>query len=717
MSTGSVSKVVDYKFKSYSNYTGPDDPFERANIFFASNGQGKSALALGIRDEYLKTNSEDGLRIYNKDYVETKLRTSESSGNIRGVKLNFGKNAGIEEQLATLEEERVKITEDADKIKEDNDKLIRTTEDTITDIFTRRKGKSKIKTKNHKDGVHEKVVGLWIDEYNEALKLFPKEDYKVISGEDDFSKNLDAITNVALPSISLLTDDDYSEIKRILEKPYNTSAIPTPEVVKWLETGVELHHGKQACEFCLNMVNLAEIAERVTKYSKDEQSTDSKKIEKNIADINDIVTKARDLVDGRLATLLILDNHPDAIACFDDIENQLEYIEGHLTVLSEKLADMGSEKVDMSGDLRGELDIINRNIDDLKQVKSELKTDYENRINRLETLVKGGIGYEIKNNEVINSNVKTYTDNVKKLKALRKKYSEKTTAINDLKDSKSDLADFARYLNEVLTDINIGFKLRLDTTDKSYFIENVATQEKLHIKDISEGECNFLALIYFYYEMLSDDGETLRDDINVVIIDDPISSLDDENRFYILELVKKVIDDKKFQSFIFTHAWHDFYDLCYGKNEDQHVKKYEIRKSDNNSRVYTATSIINPYKKLFKEVFDFSQKKLEDLEPDEILHIPNTMRRVLEEYMRFNHGVEFATQANYNKIARVLMQEEVAKISTKNETRIRTLLSVCNVLSHGTPRTQSTSDIHNSAKFLMTRFRAVDQYHYDEMRS
>ena len=56
-------------------------------------------------------------------------------------------------------------------------------------------------------------------------------------------------------------------------------------------------------------------------------------------------------------------------------------------------------------------------------------------------------------------------------------------------------------------------------------------------------------------------------------------------------------------------------------------------------------------------------------------------------------------------------------ISANNEAKIKTLLSVCNILSHGTPRSRSVSEIHASARFLMNRLKDINKYHFDEMKS
>lgn len=326
----------------------------------------------------------------------------------------------------------------------------------------------------------------------------------------------------------------------------------------------------------------------------------------------------------------------------------------------------------------------------------------------------GAIGFEVSSSELIAGNVTTYIENKRKIAGFAEDIKKKRGEIRTLRDSKSDLADFANYLNTIFEEIGVNFRLVL--SGKAYVLQHSLLGINLTIDDISEGECNLLALVYFYYEMLSEDQKSLKDSIEIVIIDDPVTSMDDENRFYILELVKSVIDNKKLQSFVLTHSWHDYCDLSYGKNEQQGVKKFEITKTAGESAIEKSRSEVSPYRKLYKEVYDFSQKNVSDVNSDAALHMPNTMRRVLEEYIRFNFGIELATQTHYNEIAQVLFEKEVSEISQKNEARLKTLLSVCNILSHAAPRTRSLGEIHASARFLIARISNINKYHHDKMK-
>lgn len=709
-----IDEVKDLTLKSFNNYTGPIDKFGRSNIFFAPNGHGKTSLANGVKDEYVKTAAIENLRIYDKDFIETHLLLKEDR-NIRGVKADFGKkDVDLEKKIKKLEEEIETTNADLAKLGGDNTKLIATTETVIDDIFKRRKGKASIAKKSHKDGIHEKVVQLWIDEYEAALKRFPDEKYDEIDGEKNFGDNLNVINGLRFDSPSTLSKQELEAMSTIATKTYDKVDIPSSEVVAWLETGLHVHEDKQACVFCGNSINIEELSAKITKFIKDEQSIDRKRLETFKGTLQIVYGTVRSIVDKREATLASLEQSAKATEAFDSLGESLEPLAAFGTAISAKINAMPDAANIDTEELSELLEKISTAISALGEAKDNRKKQYEEKINRLETLVKGAIGFEISSSKLVAGNVATYTENKKKITGLTEDIKKKRGEIRTLRDSKSDLADFANYLNAIFEDIGVNFKLVL--SGKSYVLQHTLLGIDLTIDDISEGECNLLALVYFYYEMLGEDQKSLKDSIDVVIIDDPATSMDDENRFYILELVKSVIDNKGLQSFILTHSWHDFCDLSYGRNEQQGVKKFEITKMRGESAIEKSRSEVSPYKKLYKEVYDFSQMNLSDVSSDQALHMPNTMRRVLEEYIRFNFGIDLATQTHYNEIAQVLFEKEVAEVSQKNEARLKMLLSVCNILSHGAPRTRSVGEIHASARFLINRLSEINKYHHDKMK-
>ena len=563
--------------------------------------------------------------------------------------------------------------------------------------------------------MHEKVVSLWVADYDAALKRFPDEKYNEIDGEKDFSENLDIINAITVPSITAPVDYEIDQSELIIGKIYDEVNIPSGSVVSWLEAGLGIHQDKDTCEFCLGTLDATEIQERVNSYLKNEQSVDRRKLETLSSQIAQLIGHVQAAIDNREVLIAALDDSENIVSVLDELDKQIDTLETYLSTIKSKIDDMPSAFTIDAPAIQQAIVACKTSFEAVQKAKDNQKQLFEEKINRLEILVKGSIGYEIKNSTLIATNCDQYKNNNDTIRELESKVKAKNAEIQRLRDSKSDLADFADYVNGVLDDVGVGFKLTLN--NKSYLLKHSINGSELSLEDISEGERNLLSLVYFYYEMLSDDKSSLKNNIELVIVDDPTSSMDDENRFYILELIKSIISSPNIQSFVFTHSWRDYCDLCYGKDANQGVKKFEIRKVNGVSAVEISNSVMTPYRKLFKEVYDFSQKQLTDVSSEESLHMPNTMRRVLEEYLRFNIDIEFATQAKYNEIARVLLEQEVVNISANNEAKIKTLLSVCNILSHGTPRSRSASEIHASARFLMNRLKDINKYHFDEMRS
>ncbi len=83
-----ITKLNNFTLKSFVGYTNPNDLLFRAkNILFGYNGKGKSAIAIGIKDEFLKdtTKKPENLRIFDRDYISNSLLLENSDSKIKGV--------------------------------------------------------------------------------------------------------------------------------------------------------------------------------------------------------------------------------------------------------------------------------------------------------------------------------------------------------------------------------------------------------------------------------------------------------------------------------------------------------------------------------------------------------------------------------------------------------------------------------------------------------
>lgn len=222
-------------------------------------------------------------------------------------------------------------------------------------------------------------------------------------------------------------------------------------------------------------------------------------------------------------------------------------------------------------------------------------------------------------------------------------------------------------------------------------------------------------MLFFYYELFADNKQqNVKPEIELIIVDDPISSMDDSNKFYILELMKNLLELPNQQIFVLTHSWDDYCNLSYNLENKQDVATFELRKTNGISNLVKLSSKEKPYNYLFKEIYDFSVKSEEDIKNEcQIYHYPNVMRRIFEEWYSFKVGKNVKFTSN--------IQNQIASVfnitSNSEKAKLGVLIKVCNILSHSINGSMNPQEIHKSAKYLMRLIQDKDKLHFDNMKN
>ena len=154
------------------------------------------------------------------------------------------------------------------------------------------------------------------------------------------------------------------------------------------------------------------------------------------------------------------------------------------------------------------------------------------------------------------------------------------------------------------------------------------------------------------------------------------------------------------------------------RRKDDKTALFEIKKDSSLSNIYSIGNkkLIKPYIMLYREVDSFQEMDAASVSDDQALHMPNTMRRILEEYVKFNVNVDFATAAKTGDICKALFKDEVGNLSQTKKQKLNQLLSVCNILSHKANQPKNPSEIHESAKFLINTIKQNDKFHHLKMK-
>lgn len=723
-----ITKLNTFTLKSFVGYTNPNDLLFRAkNILFGYNGKGKSSIAIGIKNEFLKDTSKksENLRIFDRDYISNSLLLENSEGKIKGVEANFGSSGvNIESKIKELEKQIISEVEISklDSNIVDSRKKIRNEIDTIHD---KRKGEVGISKKSSTDSI-ERVIELYKNDFQEAKKIEADEEKLIkIIGDNAIEKQIAQNENLRPLNLSKIQSTLIEEVKVIFKEKFGEDiSIPEFEVVQWIETGLKLHKEGDNCKFCEGKLDFSDVKLKIAQYKENKKHKAKEKLKQFREQLQSLFES-------------IKANEKESKTYTTNIGNEIEQ---HFSSISEKkqiietLIISCQSKID-NIEVQGNFDFevlaqtlkeIEESISTISKTKNEQLLELRKKLNNLTTLVKGAIGLEILQSATIKDKLQEVKDKETEVKEKRENNKKKQQEIQDLKQQKSLTKDFADFVSQILNDINISLKVELDTDNKNYIIKSTNENATLTIKDISEGEKNLLALLFFYYELFADNKQqSVKPEIELIIVDDPISSMDDSNKFYILELMKNLLDLPNQQIFVLTHSWEDYCNLSYGKkawedktdkNGVETISKYatfEIRKSNGKSELIKSKNNDKPYKYLFKEIYKFSQKNEGQATTEcEIYHFPNVIRRVFEEWYSFKIGEDLnLTSAQLGRLA-----NDFKITNDKSKTELGVLLKVCNILSHSINGSKNPQEIHQSAKYLMRLIKDNDPLHYERMK-
>lgn len=189
------------------------------------------------------------------------------------------------------------------------------------------------------------------------------------------------------------------------------------------------------------------------------------------------------------------------------------------------------------------------------------------------------------------------------LEAIRKEMDEIRGSLDTLGSASTTIQAAITAMNRILRDSGFeGFEIvKSDMAKDAY---KVVRRDKQVAVRLSDGERHFLSFLYFYYRVKGCNANGVQKD-KIVIIDDPVSSLDDNALFIISSLVREMIEvcynntdyrrqtvkgDYIKQLFILTHNAPFHRGITYNQvGRYSCVNFYRIVKENNHSKVIPCT--------------------------------------------------------------------------------------------------------------------------------
>ncbi|MGL2714695.1 ATP-binding protein [Helicobacter pylori] len=644
------------------------------NFIYGANGSGKTTTSSflknlaenGIEDKFASSkivwynNESLKIEVYNKQFKEEQFRNSQVKGIFTLDKKTNENLEKIESKKESINEEKKKKIKNEgslqkltlEKEKEEEDftdscwkKLYKKFEEDFKETLEGFKRKEKFKEKilkefendKHNQSEQSEIVGL------EKLK----EKIGIV-----FSKNQ---TELALLECDL-TDFDSIENHSIWEqKIVGSGGVAIADLIKklsnedWVAQGREYVKDNSICPFCQKETITEEFKKQLESYfdTSYQKSTDT--IKKMKEDYTNKTAEALERFDKIVKTE---QNNLQTKLDTENLKRLIETLRSKINGNRQKMLDKGKEmsrsfKLESTKneikEIRDLIDTANQQIanynemikDIEKQKKSCKEQTWKFLVNEFKSDIqeynKKYCGLE----KGINNLEKAISENQEEVKKLE----------NEIKELEKNMVSIKPIVNEINTLLKgygfTNFGLACTEDEKFYRIQR--EDDQLVGETLSEGEVTFITFLYYYHLAK---GSLKENDISknkVLVIDDPISSLDSNILFIVSvlvkDLMKEAMEEKTNikQVIILTHNTYFYKEITLECDLKRYQGKYSfwiIKKDNNVSKIkdYKENPIKNSYELLWQEVKQAKENNAS------WVSLQNVMRRIIEYYFRILGG-------------------------------------------------------------------------------
>ena len=698
------------------------DDMKRVCFVFGPNGSGKTTSSRLIHDEAENEDSSilewgDGPHIktyvYNRDFVSKNFKAeipvfTMGSENIEAKKRIDELNALIDEDQGKREGTR----EQCDQAKADLEQC----ESEITDECWKVKSELPEVLRNHWPGTGRKAK-FKKDVFSKIESLAQNDALPDIATlESKASVVFDESIQAPTPLSPYKYDDLLtSESAEIFTRPIvGKESVAIGDLIKrlgnsdWVAQGRKYVNG-DVCPFCQHHTLDEKLKAELESFFDESYQKDVSALQvaadnyKQYADrlisiANDVCNTYEDFVDSVSLKAQIA---------------ELRRIEQNTTAqIKEKLAE--PSKVINVTSAKAACEAITRLIDDAILKVNERKELVEHRKEEGTKLLDDLMLFTAIKTKERTESLRSKKSNLQKKIAGLTKLLEKTTdhITANTKEREEEekrftnIKETANQINELLQRFGFtNFKVSVTDDNKSYRV--LRSDGTLANDTLSEGEASFLTFLYFYHLMSGSLDSIGVNDRRIVVIDDPISSMDADVLFVVSSLVRKLAQEARGgkgtteQLIVLTHNITFHREITYVRagEGDAQTSYYAIRKVEGRSIIEHCDK--NPVSSTYEMLW-------EDLCRSDCnaLTAQNVSRRITETFFRLV-GVP-----DTDKI--------IAEMESPDREIARSLMLWANAGSHSPfddetfVNTSETTDSYRKALRLLFE-KANYGSHYDEM--
>lgn len=601
------------------------DNLTLVNFFYGNNGSGKSTIGRAINGgsaikskityDRDKTAANYRTLVYNQDYI---AKLINNAGDIPGVfTFHTAEDERIETQISEIMPMRMEYANKVNATRDllaDYEKKAAGRVSSYREIFWQTTDKVRQRFSSFVSGL---LRGK--DAFMDTILKTPPEESDLdeleqlcASAFDSNAKTYELINKMTIPGS--IKDVESSELLK--QKIASRSETPFAEYMRaiqatsWVQEGHKhFHKNDGKCPYCQQELP-ADFEEQLAACFDNQYQEDVATLQRMAESYYSYARKVSDFFS------YVFESRNPAFLAESLVSYQsaiVNTIEINLTMIQQKIKDPATivelkEYDSLVDSLNHEIDRYNEQTKKNNEIianRRQGRKECERKIwSHLSYMVRDSVeqfkNESIQHESEIKSIKEEGNEAYKNGKALQEQ-------IDALRSQTGNTIDAMKSINTILDDSGFqGFRLEENPAVKNhYHIVRPGQDADSPATNLSEGERNFIAFLYFYHEVKGSNTKTNEIPEKIVVIDDPVSSMDSQVLFVVCALVRELIeiclnnsralteitrDDYIKQIFLLTHNtyYHRQLSHDYVANYEA-VSFYRIYKEDNNSDVEVCT--------------------------------------------------------------------------------------------------------------------------------
>ena len=666
-----ISSITMNGIATYDNITIPN--LKKVNFFFGLNGSGKSTIAkylnsLISKDESFNqcTNigfdsSQDHIMTFNEEFIEENFKRNSE---LKGIFSLNQRNTTIDKQIRDKEEEKSLYERLINKYIDKKEKIEKYRTDKYNELIKESWDERKIFSTFNKINLahagsrenHLRDIKQILSQSFDALPIEDiKEQYNLL-----YEKEIKFVNT----QINVNLYNKIQEIERKLnqlldEVIIGKDDVPIADLIKkidsrtWIQQGINLlEKTGNICPFCQQETINEDLIKQFNELFDDNYK-------KKITEIQNLYKSYREETSLLLSNLSSIQSEFNSDNIVSDLIIKLNSLfSSNYQIIETKINSANEKKI--IGSISSEKDSFNSiysKIRENNEVFNSLESSKKNFIRNIWLFMADNC------REILNDYDKKIIK-IEKIKNLATEledgYKKKIDSIKEdisiLREKTIDTKEAVNNINEILrnsgfTGFEIEEKEKVNNISRYYLKRNNIQNRDIVFNTLSEGEKHFISFLYFYQLCLgTDDLDNNTNKNKIIVIDDPVSSLDSQSLFVVSTLIRELIkrraeepksEKKEFanqkisQVFLFTHNFYFYKEVSFSRRlictDYWH---YNVIKINN------ITQIKDGYNKTIEDDYSLLWNTLKESKKNinsstNNIMISNTMRRILETYINF----------------------------------------------------------------------------------